>query len=245
MQNTTLSSPITFISSWMKFGKHCAFGLKLCAKVFGAQVFFLFSSQEFVPFSKILFNKRLYLSLSLGVVSVQFLHTLALLTKTNTVRKVSTIFLANMCFFCWNILKFGNLPTVFIHFHELLPVTHWFNGFLPCLSSRPKLKVIMPKNFGCRKFLVVEKVAEIFEKTVFSELKWYFFVLFWAHAHWIVYQCLLIDETTKIVCFFAEKILYFFRLRFGETFFGFWRKSWHRQENFFKRIYLRAYKTNR
>ena len=66
------------------------------------------------------------------------------------------------------------------------------------------------KSFGCQEVLLPKNLIKNWEIFLFTR-QVVFYLSFWAHAVWIVYQWHLIDQTTKIGCFdFLPKTFGFF-----------------------------------
>ena len=121
------------------------------------------------------------ISPSLGGVSVPFLHRPGHMTKTKKFPKKSS---ANMALFLFQkFLKFGNQPTAFIKFDELIPVSHWSNDLPSWIGSRPRIFLTMSYIFRLPKIFCCRRIGEKNEKNNdFLEGKWHFFPTFWAHA---------------------------------------------------------------
>ena len=97
------------------------------------------------------------ISPTLAQLTVKFSHRLARMTKTKfSPEKFDEIF--RPIWFCSRkLFEVCSVPTAFVKFVAFSLATLRSDAFLPCLSSRPWLKLTMPKKYGFRSFLAADE----------------------------------------------------------------------------------------
>ena len=146
---------------------------------------FLFSSSshDFLTTSESFLCKCLYLHASEG--GYQFYKELRVWRRQKLCKRLLEIFWP-ASFFYRNIIKIGNLPTAFTNFDVLLLITHCPNGLLLNFSGCPWLLLTILDKFLSWRHLAADKLTKKIKKDFFRG-QVYVFLLFWAHARWIVY----------------------------------------------------------